>query len=121
MPPCGRTNFQSVLPWLNRDVLVGLPRLVRLLTESLETQASRVVQDPVLRQMLTFHAVFLSTAPSMAPSMYHLMTHLDLEQGVFHPRGGMRRVVDAVRDVVLAAGVRIHTRCQVAGAGPAPR
>ncbi|WP_074015396.1 phytoene desaturase family protein [Actinomyces polynesiensis] len=107
------TNFQSVLPWLNRDVLVGLPRLVRLLTESLETQASRVVQDPVLRQMLTFHAVFLSTAPSMAPSMYHLMTHLDLEQGVFHPRGGMRRVVDAVRDVVLAAGVRIHTRCEV--------
>lgn len=107
------TNFQSVLPWLNREVLAGLPGLVRLLTESLETQASRLVRDPVLRQMLTFHSVFLSAAPSMAPSMYHLMTHLDLEQGVFHPAGGMRRVVDAVTDLVVDAGVHIHTGVEV--------
>lgn len=107
------TNFQSLLPWMNQDVLTGLPGLARLLTESLETQATRVVEDPVLRQMLTFHAVFLSAAPSMAPSMYHLMTHLDLGQGVLHPRGGMHRVVEAVEEVVRSAGVRVHTGCEV--------
>ncbi len=103
------TTFSSPLAWLNRDVLTGLPGLGRLLTESMERQAGRVVGDPVLRQMLTFHAVFLSAAPSMLPSMYHLMTHLDLGDGVDHPRGGMRSLVTAVEEVVRAVGVRIHT------------
>lgn len=103
------TNFQCILPWVNRDVLTGLPKLMYLLTQSLESHARRVTKDPVLQQMLTFHSVFLSAAPDMVPAMYHLMAHLDLEDGVYYPTGGMRSLVDAMEDVAIRAGVTIHT------------
>lgn len=103
------TNFEALSPWCRREILRDVPTLIRLLTESLETHADKVVADPVLRQMLTFHAVFLSAAPAMLPSMYHLMAHLDLNDGVVYPVGGMRTLVEAVESVVKDAGVRIHT------------
>ncbi|QRV01755.1 phytoene desaturase [Arcanobacterium phocisimile] len=103
------TNFQSVLPWLNPDILTGIPRLLTLLTQSLEAQAKTVADDPVLQQLLTFHAVFLSAAPDMVPSMYHLMTHLDLGDGVLYPKGGLRALVSAMEERVRELGVQIHT------------
>ncbi len=114
------TNFQSAAPWLNRDLLRGLPRLARLLTRSLEAGANEVAQDPVLRQMLTFHSVFLSAAPSILPSLYHLMTHLDLGEGVDYPRGGMRRLAEEIADVVRAAGARVHTSTRAQAVLTAP-
>ncbi|MGN0100632.1 MAG: phytoene desaturase family protein, partial [Dietzia sp.] len=45
----------------------------------------------------------------LAPSIYHLMSHLDLTDGVLYPRGGFTEVIAAVRRVAEEQGVRIHT------------
>jgi phytoene desaturase len=41
--------------------------------------------------------------------MYHLMSHLDLEQGVLYPRGGFGTVIDAIAGIARAEGARLHT------------
>jgi phytoene desaturase len=71
------------------------------------------VSDTRLRQVLGYPAVFLGSSPYTTPSMYHLMSHLDLEDGVFYPRGGFAQVIEAIAGVARDAGVRIVTGATV--------
>ncbi|MWV57627.1 phytoene desaturase family protein [Rathayibacter sp. VKM Ac-2754] len=103
------TSFSSFLPLLRRDVLSRTSTLGRLLLTPLDTLAGKTVTDNRLRQILGYPAVFLGSSPFSAPSMYHLMSHLDLADGVLYPMGGITTLIDAVRDVAEEAGVRIRT------------
>ncbi|NQX11607.1 phytoene desaturase [Microbacteriaceae bacterium VKM Ac-2855] len=103
------TSFQSFAPLLRRDVLTRMPTLAKLLLRPLDTLAGETVTDPRLRQVLGYPAVFLGSSPFEAPSMYHLMSHLDLADGVLYPMGGFTKLIDAVRDVAVEAGVQIRT------------
>ncbi|OMH25482.1 phytoene dehydrogenase [Tersicoccus phoenicis] len=107
------TSYASFRPLLNREVLAGLPRLARLLTESLQRRAARTVTDRRLRQLLGYPAVFLASAPDRTPSLYHLLSHLDLQDGVFYPRGGFAALIDAVERLSRQAGARIRTGATV--------
>jgi phytoene desaturase len=101
------TSFQKLGPLLNREVLGDLPRLGRLLFRPLSSLAARTVRDDRLRKILGYPAVFLGTSPFRAPSMYHLMSHLDLEGGVLYPIGGFARVIGSIADLATAEGVKI--------------
>nr|WP_229659713.1 phytoene desaturase family protein [Tersicoccus solisilvae] len=114
------TSYQSFRPLLNREVLTGLPRLARLLTESLQHRAARTVKDRRLRQLLGYPAVFLASAPDRTPSLYHLLSHLDLQDGVFYPRGGFAALIDAVERLTREAGASIRTGATVTAIGTEP-
>ncbi len=91
------------------EVLRSLPRLARLLGVSLERHIAKRFRHPTLRQILGYPAVFLGTAPSDAPAMYHLMSALDLEEGVQYPAGGFWTIVERIAGLAAEAGVEIVT------------
>jgi phytoene desaturase len=101
------TSFQSIQPLLTRDVLPRLPKLVSLLLTPLSTRVARTVRDDRLRKILGYPAVFLGSSPYAAPSVYHLMSHLDLADGVRYPVGGFARVIESIADLAVAEGVTI--------------
>ncbi|WP_166788253.1 phytoene desaturase family protein [Cryobacterium sp. MDB2-33-2] len=107
------TSFQSFRPLLVRDVLTRLPRLARLLLQPLDTFVAGYVRDPRLRQVLGYPAVFLGSSPDQTPSMYHLMSHLDLADGVLYPQGGFTRLIDSIADLARAEGVEVITGARV--------
>lgn len=105
-----------------REVLGALPRLATLLGTRLQSFAARRFRDPVLRQLLGYPAVFLGTDPRTAPAMYHLMSALDLDEGVSYPQGGFWRVIERIAQTAIDAGATIVTDAEVtairtAGAG----
>ncbi len=109
------TSFGSLRPvFFAPEVLARLPKLARLLTQSLDGYAATVTDDVRLRQILGYPAVFLGGSPYSTPSLYHLMSHLDLEGGVLYPQGGFGTVIDAIRRVAEGAGVAIRTGAPVA-------
>jgi phytoene desaturase len=114
------TSFESYTPLLVRDVLRRTPRLARLLLEPLDRFAGRYVSDRRLRQVLGYPAVFLGSSPFLTPSMYHLMSHLDLEDGVLYPQGGFGRVIESIADLARAEGVDIRTGTPVTGIDTEP-
>ncbi len=101
-------TFASTTALVRADVLRRSPRLARLLTQSLEGFVARRFTDTRLRQVLGYPAVFLGTSPERAPSLYHLMSWLDLDDGVYYPQGGFGTLVDALVRVAERAGVRLH-------------
>ncbi len=107
------STFEKISPLLAGPVLKRLPRLARLLTEPLNSFAGRTVKDQRLVQVLGYPAVFLGASPYSAPSMYHLMSHLDLDEGVLYPMGGIASVIDAIERLAVAEGVEVVTSAEV--------
>ncbi|KQB84758.1 phytoene desaturase family protein [Corynebacterium lowii] len=109
------TTFQNLPELLTPEVRTQIPRLLRLLTEPLGRKTARVARDPLLRQILDYPAVFLSSRPEKIPSLYHLMSHTDLRQGVWYPTGGFYAIVEAIARLARENGVDIRTGCAVTG------
>jgi phytoene desaturase len=107
------SNFDSVAAQLRWDVVLASPRLARLLTQSLQRFVADRFSDRRLQQILGYPAVFLGTSPDRAPSLYHLMSRLDLADGVLYPDGGFVRLVEAVAGIARGAGARLHTGATV--------
>ena len=107
------STFASFAPLLRPDVLGRLPTLARLLLQSLHSRAAKTVKDPRLQQLLGYPAVFLGSSPFVTPSMYHLMSHLDLTDGVYYPMGGFTRVIESIATLATDAGVEIRTSAPV--------
>lgn len=106
-------NFTSLRPFLNASTLRTGPRLARLLTQSLHGLIAQHTTDHRLQQVLGYPAVFLGTSPYAAPSMYHLMSHLDVGDGVYYPRGGFGSLIDAIARVAEQHGARLLTGSSV--------
>ncbi|WP_420113117.1 phytoene desaturase family protein [Pseudactinotalea sp.] len=106
-------DFASPRGLLRWPELRRAHRLLRLLTEPLAARAARTVTDPRLQPVLGYPAVFLGTSPYRAPSMYHLMSHLDLEDGVFYPMGGFTAVVEDLARLAEARGAVLRTGAPV--------
>ncbi|MCP1387735.1 phytoene desaturase family protein [Corynebacterium sp. TA-R-1] len=107
------TNFDSVKPFVDKRMLPRYADLAKFLTMPLDRFVAERFADTRLRQMLTYPAVFLSSRPSRTPSMYHLMSHTDLTQGVQYPQGGFAAVMDALHRLAVANGAQIRCGADV--------
>ncbi|PFG39123.1 phytoene desaturase [Georgenia soli] len=107
------TSFESLTTLARPDVLRRSRRLVELLLRPLGAHVARHFADPRLRQILGYPAVFLGSSPDRAPSMYHLMSHLDLADGVLYPQGGLTRLVEAVARLAEREGATLRTGATV--------
>lgn len=113
--------FTDVRGLGRREVLAGLPQLARLLSTSLASHVANRFRDPVLRQVLGYPAVFLGTNPADAPAMYHLMSALDLDEGVQYPMGGFWRIIQRLEALAVEAGTRIVTQAEAVRITTRPR
>ena len=107
------TNFQGVLPFLKPDLLKKAGMFLSHLFMSLDKFASKHVSDSRLKKILDFPAVFLGASPYDTPSMYHLMTHIDMNVGVFYPQGGFYKIIESIDALAKQHGAKIHTNAPV--------
>jgi phytoene desaturase len=107
------TSFESPTTLLSADVVRRGPRLGRLLTRSLERHVASRFSDQRLRQVLGYPAVFLGSSPSRTPSMYHLMSAMDLGDRVLYPQGGFTRLIEVIASLAQRHGARLHTSTPV--------
>ena len=107
-------NPFTAVPDISGARLRGAARdLVRWLSTSLARWSNARFEHPLLRQMLQYNAIFLGVDPRRAPAIYHLMSHIDLVEGVRYPKGGFTAFVHALHERALAEGVRITLNAEV--------
>ncbi len=103
----------GLLDWVDPDVLRSVRALPLL--RSMDRYVQQYVKHPKLRQLLEYKLVFLGGSPYNTPALYTLMGHVDFNQGVYHPVGGMQSVVDALADLAADLGVTFRTGTEVTG------
>lgn len=106
-------TFTSWRFLLAPEVLKSFPRLIMLLATPLHRFINRRFHQPILRQILGYPAIFLGTDPRQAPAMYHLMSALDLDEGVQYPLGGFWHLIERLRALAIENGADIVTEAEV--------
>lgn len=66
---------------------------------------STYFDDPRLKAAFSFQDVYMGLSPFEAPATFSMMPYTELAHGVWYPKGGMQRVVDALMVIAEAAGV----------------
>lgn len=129
-------DYTSIFQFFNRRMMLEGVRLN--VFQSLDRYTRRSFTDRRTRQLLEYHMVFLGNSPNRAPALYSLMSHADLNLGVFYPMpaqgkaggttagagpagaaataggtGGIGAVVQALVDLNRGLGVEILTGQEV--------
>ena len=109
-------NFDSPSSVAHPDVVRSVPRLSRLLTRSLERPRRGTVLRPPAPPDPGLPRGVPRLVPDRAPSLYHLMSHLDLGDRVLYPQGGFTRLIEVDRRPGRAArGEAAHRRARSPG------
>ncbi len=66
---------------------------------------SAYFDDPRLKAAFTFQDVYMGLSPFEAPATFSMMSYTELAHGVWYPKGGMVRIVEALMEMARAAGV----------------
>lgn len=103
--PVMEMPFHSMRDLCRPTVLRGLAQLRPHL--SVDQDLSKVFKDERIRLAFSFQSKYLGMSPFNCPSMFTMLSFLEYEYGVFHPRGGTGAVMDAMARVALDLGVRI--------------
>jgi phytoene desaturase len=65
-------------------------------------------KDPRTVQLFNRYATYNGSNPYQAPGMLSLIPHLEHNEGVFYPEGGMISIVNALYALALKKGVAFH-------------
>lgn len=97
----GRSPLELIMP----QTVSRLPQFAHSLGHTVRHN----LRDERLRRIMEFPALFLGATPESTPSFYRFMNHADMGLGTWHIRGGMIRLVDALRQLAESMGVLICT------------
>jgi phytoene desaturase len=112
-----RAKFDAFRPVLQRpfaswrdliapDLLTALPALRPL--RSVDRDLARYFSDPRVRLAFSFQSKYLGMSPFKCPSLFTILSFMEYEHGVFHPRGGCGAVMEAMARAARRAGAIIR-------------
>lgn len=93
----------------------NLPLLLQL--RALQKHAARTwrfFHDPKLLAAFSFQNMYLGLSPYDAPATYSLLQYTELADGIWLPKGGMYRFVEAMTRIAEGLGVRLRYGAPVA-------
>ncbi|MFP4591188.1 MAG: phytoene desaturase family protein [Halobacteriales archaeon] len=83
------------------------------LTGSMQDHVATYFDHPKLQQLVQYSLVFLGGSPTNTPALYKLMSHVDVNLGVFYPEGGIWSVVEAIAELARQHGATFRTGVEV--------
>ncbi|MDW8399178.1 MAG: phytoene desaturase family protein [Acetobacteraceae bacterium] len=104
-PILGRA-FPGLLDFVKPDMLRSLPLMRPHLT--VDADLRRRFRDPRVRLAFSFQTKYLGMSPFRCPSLFTILSFLEYEYGVFHPRGGCGAVSEAMARVAERLGVEFR-------------
>ena len=75
---------------------------------------ARRFTDPRLRQVVDRYATYAGADPARAPGTLSVIPYTETAFGAWHPRGGMHRIAEALRDAIELRGGEVRVQAPVA-------
>lgn len=69
---------------------------------------SNYFKNDRLKAAFTFQDVYMGLSPFEAPATFSMMSYTELAHGVWYPKGGMYRIVEALMELARNAGVEFE-------------
>ena len=107
-----RKNFTSLFSMARPGFLRHLFALHPF--ESIYSRASKYFWTERLRRVFTFGSMYMGMSPFDAPGTYSLLQYTELAEGIWYPKGGFHRVIEALVKVGERFGVTYRLSTSVA-------
>lgn len=80
---------------------------------TMDQSVRRRVHTPQLRQLLDRFATYVGADPFRAPATLNVIAHVELNQGVWYPQGGIYRIAESLGRLAQGCGVSIRLEQRV--------
>ncbi|MEM9683492.1 MAG: phytoene desaturase family protein [Pseudomonadota bacterium] len=111
--PVLQRQFSGLQDYFSTDMLKSLPLLRPF--RSVDRDLGRFFSDPRIRLAFSFQSKYLGMSPYKCPSLFTILSFMEYEYGVFHPKGGCGAVTEAIARCARQAGARILLEEPVTG------
>ncbi|OGG04843.1 hypothetical protein A2Z33_06065 [Candidatus Gottesmanbacteria bacterium RBG_16_52_11] len=108
-------DVRNVRTWTQKTNLEAAAGVLGKLKiwESWYTETDRYFRSEKLKKILGFPAVLLGGSPFNTPALHGILSWADFGKGVWYPKGGMGKVVEALVKLAQDHGARIITGAEV--------
>ena len=103
--PVLENAFNSMRDLMRLDVVRGLSRLRP--HRSVDSDLGTYFRDERVRLAFSFQSKYLGMSPFRCPSLFTILSFMEYEYGVYHPRGGTGAVMAAMARVARGLGAKI--------------
>lgn len=104
-------NYDSIFDMI--DLKYARAGLKLPFLDTMDSYISRFVKSEKLKKILLYTTVFIGGVPKNTPAIYTLMSHLDFNDGVYYPQGGIAAVVAGLVSLCQELNVTIRTNSSV--------
>ncbi len=109
--PALESPLSSVFDLVRPGMLKSLPELRP--HQTLDRYLARYFKDERVRLAFSFQSKYLGMSPFRCPSLFSILSFIEYEFGVWHPRGGCGAVMSAMARVARQSGVDVRTSTPV--------
>lgn len=109
--PALETPFTGGADLLRPGILAALPRLRP--HQTLDRYLARYFKDERVRLAFSFQSKYLGMSPFRCPSLFSILSFIEYEFGVWHPRGGCGAIMSAMARVAEESGVTLRLNAPV--------
>ena len=102
---------KSIFEFFEWEVIKGVFKLH--LFSNFKKFVRKYFKDERLTNLMDFPVLFLGSAPENTPALYSLMNYAGLLLGTWYPEKGMYRIIEAMEELAVELGVKIHTNHEV--------
>lgn len=99
-------NYDSPLDFFNWRMLSQGVKLS--VFSRMQDYVGRFFKSPEMQKVAQYTLVFLGSSPYNTPAFYNIMSHVDLDMGVFYPQGGLYKIVEALEKIAARSGAQFH-------------
>jgi phytoene desaturase len=98
--------FTKISDYLHPDVVTGLPYLDPF--RSLYQRLQRFFKDEELIYAMAFQAKYLGMSPWQCPSAFSILSYMEHAYGLFHVKGGLNALAQAMKEEAESFGATFH-------------
>ncbi|WP_147804859.1 phytoene desaturase family protein [Alkalicoccus halolimnae] len=106
LSPILQEEHASLFDYLRLRSIKALPQLE--VGKTLYDVLAKYFDDERLILSFTFQSKYLGMSPWECPGAFSILSFMEHEYGVFHPRGGLNQITKAMAAVAEEHGARIH-------------
>jgi len=100
--------------WFNTSIIKALAATrLRYIFSTLNNVNKKTFADKHIAQLFNRYATYSGSNPFKAPAMLKLVPHLEINEGVFYPEGGMIAIRNALYDLAIKKKVQFHFNADV--------
>ncbi len=102
-------SLHKIKTWFDRKVFAAFAATkMSYLFSTLNRYNGRKFSSPEATQLFNRYATYNGSSPFKAPAMLSLIPHVEHNEGIFYPRGGMISIAEALYKLALKKGVVFH-------------